>query len=324
MSEHPDTPAYAFDPEVAALAALSVRPPPTSAVEAREKTAEMLAIMSVDLDVSDLDIDDREIPGPPGDPAVTVRVYAPKVRPTPIVPAILYIHGGGFYVGSIDTEHGGSARIAQELGIVVVSVEYRLAPEHPFPAGLEDCYAALRWLHAEADALGVDPARVAVSGGSAGGGLAAGLALLARDRGGPAICFQYLGIPELDDRLETPSMQQFHDTPMWSRPQAELSWEWYLGDAHGRDDVSPYAAPARATDVAGLPPAYISTMEFDPLRDEGIQYALKLLAAGVSVELHSFPGTFHGSGIATGAAVTRREGVERFTVLRRALGLDGA
>jgi acetyl esterase/lipase len=322
MSEHPDTPAYAFDPEVAALAALSVSPPPTSAAEAREKTAEMLAIMSVDLDVSDLDIDDRVIPGPPDAHVVTVRVYAPKERPAPIVPAILYIHGGGFYVGSIDTEHGGSARLAQELGVVVVSVEYRLAPEHPFPAGLEDCYAALVWLHDQADQLGIDPARVAVNGGSAGGGLAAGLALLARDRGGPAICFQYLGIPELDDRLETPSMQQFHDTPMWSRPQAELSWEWYLGDAHGSHDVSPYAAPARATHVAGLPPAYISTMEFDPLRDEGINYALKLLAAGVSVELHSFPGTFHGSGIATGAAVTRREGAERFTVLRRALGLD--
>ena len=129
--------------------------------------------------------------------------------------------------------------------------------------------------------------------------------------GRSAICFQYLGIPELDDRLDTPSMQQFHDTPMWSRPQAEKSWEWYLGDAHGSDDVSPYAAPARATDLAGLPPAYISTMEFDPLRDEGIFYALKLLAAGVSVELHSFPGTFHGSAIVTDAAVTRREGAER-------------
>ena len=179
------------------------------------------------------------------------------------------------------------------------------------------------WLHDQADALGVDPARVAINGGSAGGGLAAGLALLARDRGGPAICFQYLGIPELDDRLDTPSMQQFHDTPMWSRPQAEQSWQWYLGDAYGTDDVSPYAAPARATDVAGLPPAYMSTMEFDPLRDEGINYALKLLAAGVSVELHSFPGTFHGSAMVTGAAVTQRDGAERFAVLRRALGLDG-
>jgi acetyl esterase/lipase len=198
-----------------------------------------------------------------------------------------------------------------------------LAPEHPFPAGLEDCYAALVWLHDQADALGVDPARVAINGGSAGGGLAAGLALLARDRGGPAICFQYLGIPELDDTLDTPSMQQFHDTPMWSRPQAVQSWQWYLGDAYGTDDVSPYAAPARATDVAGLPPAYVSTMEFDPLRDEGINYALKLLAAGVSVELHSFPGTFHGSAMVTGAAVTQRDGAERFVVLRRALGLDG-
>ena len=123
------------------------------------------------------------------------------------MPAILYIHGGGFFVGSIDTEHTGSASLARELGVVVVSVEYRLAPEHPFPAGIEDCYAALVWLHDHADELGVDTARIAVNGGSAGGGLAAGLALLARDRGGPALCFQYLGIPELDDRLETPSMQ---------------------------------------------------------------------------------------------------------------------
>ena len=117
-------------------------------------------------------------------------------------------------------------------------------------------------------------------------------------------------------------MRQFDDTPMWSRPAAEKSWEWYLGDAHGRDDVSPYAAPARATDLAGLPPAYVSTMEFDPLRDEGIRYALHMLAAGVSVELHSFPGTFHGSAIMAGSAVHRREAAERMTVWRRVLGLD--
>jgi acetyl esterase/lipase len=322
MSEHPDTATYAFDPELADMAAaVALNPPLADPVAARERTNEMLAMMAVELDVSDLDIDDRTVPGPPGDPDVAVRVYSPKATATS-VPGILYIHGGGFVTGSIDTEHAGAVRLAQQLGVVVVSVEYRLAPEHPFPAGIEDCYAALVWLHEQADALGVDTTRVAINGGSAGGGLAAGLALLARDRGGPAISFQYLGIPELDDRLDTPSMQQFHDTPMWSRPSAERSWAWYLGDAHGRDDVSPYAAPARATDVVGLPPAYISTMEFDPLRDEGILYALKLLAAGVSVELHSFPGTFHGSAMVTGAAVTRREGVERLTVLRRALGLD--
>ena len=322
MSEHPVTPVYAFDPELAEMAAaVALNPPMTDPVAARERTTEMLAMMGIEIDVSDLDIDDRTVPGPPGDPDVAVRVYAPKARVAG-VPGILYIHGGGFVTGSIETEHANAARLAQSLGVVVVSVEYRLAPEHPFPAALEDCYAALVWLHKESAALGVDSERIAINGGSAGGGLAAGLALLARDRGGPAICFQYLGIPELDDRLETPSMQRFHDTPMWSRPQAERSWKWYLGDAYGSADVSPYAAPARATDVAGLPPAYISTMEFDPLRDEGIQYALKLLAAGVSVELHSYPGTFHGSAIVTTAAITRREGAERITVLRRALGLD--
>lgn len=324
MSEHPVTPAYAFDPELAEMAAaVALNPPATDPVAARERTAAMLAIMAVDLDVSNLDIEDRAVPGPPGDPDVTVRVYSPKARAA-VVPAILYIHGGGFVVGSLETEHAGAARLAQGLGVVVVSVEYRLAPEHPFPAAIEDCYAALVWLHDEAGALGIDTGRVAINGGSAGGGLAAGLALLARDRGGPAICFQYLGIPELDDRLDTPSMQRFHDTPMWSRPQAEQSWEWYLGDANARNDVSPYAAPARATDVAGLPTAYISTMEFDPLRDEGINYALKLLAAGVSVELHSFPGTFHGSAMVAGAAITQREAAERFVVLRRGLGLDAA
>jgi acetyl esterase len=322
MPEHPVTPAYQFDPELAEIAALAVNPAPTDPVAAREQMVAMMASLQLDIDESGLDIDDRVVPGAAGDPDVTVRVYSPKARAADAVPAVLYIHGGGFFLGSIDTEHGGSARLAQDLGVVVVSVDYRLAPEHPFPAPLEDCYAALVWLHEQADALGVDPTCIAINGGSAGGGLAAGLALLARDRGGPAICFQYLGIPELDDRLETPSMQQFHDTPMWSRPSAVKSWEWYLGDAYGTDHVSPYAAPARATDVAGLPPAYISTMEFDPLRDEGIHYALKLMEAGVQVELHSFPGTFHGSAMVQHAAVTKREGVERYVVFRRALGLD--
>jgi acetyl esterase/lipase len=322
VPEHPETRTYRFDPELADVAGVAVNPPPEDPVAAREQMVQLMASLGLDVDESGLDIEEHDVPGPPGDPDVTVRVYVPKARPSEPIPAILYIHGGGFFLGSIDTEHGGAARMADELGVVVASVEYRLAPEFPFPAGLEDCYAALVWLHDQADVLGVDRARVAINGGSAGGGLAAGLALLARDRGGPAICFQYLGIPELDDRLDTPSMRQFHDTPMWSRPQAEKSWEWYLGDAYGSDDVSPYAAPARATDLAGLPPAYVSTMEYDPLRDEGILYALNLMAAGVSVELHSFPGTFHGSAMVTGAAVTRREGAERFVVLRRALGLD--
>ena len=206
-----------------------------------------------------------------------------------------------------------------ELDAVIVSVGYRLAPEHPYPAGLHDCYAALVWLHDQAADLGVDPSRIGVGGGSAGGGLSAAVALLARDLGGPALCFQFLQIPELDDRLETPSMQQFTDTPLWNRPNAVWSWKHYLGDLHGTDDIPYTAAPSRCTDLSGLPPAYVTTAEFDPLRDEGILYALGLLQAGVPVELHSYPGTFHGSGLIPTAAVSQRDGAESLEALRRGL-----
>ena len=154
-------------------------------------------------------------------------------------------------------------------------------------------------------------------GSSAGGGLAAAVALLARDRGGPKLCFQLLGMPELDDRLETASMQAFDDTPLWNRPNAEISWRYYLGGTPA--DAAPYAAPARVKDLAGLPPAYVSTMEFDPLRDEGIHYALRLLEHGVSVELHQYPGTFHGSNLVTSAQVSKRSSAEMYDALRRAL-----
>jgi acetyl esterase/lipase len=220
-------------------------------------------------------------------------------------------------VGTPEGEGAGATAAAKATEGLVINVDYRLAPEHPYPAGLEDCYAALSWVAGHAEELGVDPTRIAVAGGSAGGGLSAGLALLARDRGGPALCFQYLGIPELDDRLETGSMWAFEDTPMWNRPSAVRSWEYYLGP--DKADVPVYAAPARATDLAGLPPAYISVCEYDPLRDEGINYAQALLAAGVSVELHLFPGTFHGSTLVAGAEISKRMIAETSTVLRRAV-----
>jgi acetyl esterase/lipase len=221
---------------------------------------------------------------------------------------LLYLHGGGYCLGSVEIEHAGAVQLAYALGAVVVSVEYRLAPEHPYPAGLEDCYASLCFLAA---LDGVDPARIGVHGQSAGGGLAAAVALLARDRGGPALAVQSLGMPALDDRLETPSMRAFVDTPMWSRQQAAQSWQLYLGGA----EADGYAAPARMADLHGLPPAYITTMELDPLRDEGISYAMRLLEAGVSVELHNYPGTFHGSAVAMKAAVSKRAGAELVTAL---------
>ncbi len=242
---------------------------------------------------------------------VPLRIYRPQA-PTGDLPGILYLHGGGFCIGSIGTEHAGAVALANAIGAVVVSVDYRLAPEHPYPAGLEDCYTGLQRLAA---LDGVDPARLAVHGQSAGGGLAAATALLARDRGGPGLAFQSLGIPELDDRLETPSMVAFTDTPMWSRAQAAKSWEYYLGG----NPADQYAAPARAEDLAGLPPAYVVTCELDPLRDEGITYGLRLLAAGVSVELHSYPGAFHGAMLVPGAAVVQRMQGELVDALNRAL-----
>jgi acetyl esterase/lipase len=276
--------------------------------------------LNAQVDTTGITIEDRQVPGLEGAPPVPVRVYSPaRDAPAGGRPALLDIHGGGFCSGSIDMEHGFAAQVARELGATCVTVEYRLAPEHPFPAGVEDCYAALRWMHDEAATLGLDPLRIAVGGQSAGGGLTAATVLLARDRGGPPVCFQFLGIPELDHRLETASMRAFIDTPIWHRPNAEISWRNYLGD--DVDEVSCYASPAMATDLRSLPPAYITTMEYDPLRDEGIVYALRLMEAGVSVELHSFPGTFHGSALVPTAAVSRRAGAELLVALRRGLGL---
>jgi acetyl esterase len=318
-----------MDPELAGMVDLLPKMDLLDPVAARQAFEDILVAIKIEIPgIETLDIEDRMVPGFEGDPDVSVRVYRPKRtgqaaagETATRAPGVVMIHGGGFVIGSVETEHAGAAAMAIDSGAVVVSVDYRLAPEHPYPAGVHDCYAALTYLHAEADALGVDPARVALAGASAGGGLAAATALLARDRGGPAVCFQLLQIPELDDRFETGSMQTFVDTPLWNRPLAEQSWQAYLGPLYGAADVPAYAAPARAADLSGLPPAYISTAENDPLRDEGITYALRLLQAGVSVELHQFPGTFHGSALVTSAAVSRRSQRELALVLRQALGV---
>jgi acetyl esterase len=308
---------YAFDPELAEMVDLLPVSDWNDPPAARRALDELTAPFNASVDTSGLTVSELLVPGPPGAPEIPVRVYAPEERSGP-APGLLDIHGGGFALGNIDMEHAMAARLVRTLKIVVVAVEYRLAPEHRYPAGLEDCYATLQWMAANAGDLGIDLGRVGVYGQSAGGGLAAALTLLARDRGGPSLCFQFLGIPELDDRLETPSMRQFVDTPLWNRGNAILSWRYYLGDDHG-DEVSPYAAPARAGDLTGLPPAYVCTMEFDPLRDEGILYALRLLQAGVPVELHQYPGTFHGSMAVPTAEVSRRSSVESVDAIRRGL-----
>ncbi len=261
-------------------------------------------------------IEDIEGPGVNGGPAVRVRVYRPANQ-SGSIPALFWIHGGGMVLGSVERDDPRCASIASSLGIVVVSVDYRLAPEHPYPAPMDDCYAGLTWLAKSAAELSVDPERIAIGGASAGAGLAAGLALLARDRGGPAICFQQLVYPMIDDRNSTASSFAIADTRVWNRESNLIGWSSYLGEL---TEPPIYAAPARAVDLAGLPPAYISVGSLDMFLDEDVDYARRLLAAGVAAELHVYPGAFHGSnGIVPNSALSRRWIADERDALRRAL-----
>jgi acetyl esterase len=308
---------YNYDPELAPVASAYPDIDFADVRTARQVFATMRQQLPPFAPPDTVLIEKRAVPGPPGDPDIEVCIITPRDLAAS-APALYWMHGGGFVLGDVDGDMEAPTHLAAALGVVAVSVEYRLAPEHPFPAPAEDCYAGLTWLAGNASQLRIDPARIAVGGVSAGGGLAAAMALMARDRGGPALCFQVLDIPDLDDRLTTPSMNAYADTPVWSRPKAVLSWRAYLGPEHA-GGTSPYAAPARATDLSGLPPAYVVTCEFDPLRDEGIEYAQRLMQAGVSTELHHYPGTFHGScAAAMGTAISRRMIDDRTSALARA------
>ena len=263
--------------------------------------------------------EDVRVPGPAGAPDVRVRVYQP-VNAGAASAGVLYIHGGGMVLGSIETEDPFVAMLTEQVGCVTVSVDYRLAPEHPHPAPVEDCYAALAWTAEHAADLGIDPERLAVYGPSAGGGLAAGTALLARDRGGPRLAYQALIQPMLDDRNQTASSHEVVDLGVWDRATNLEAWRWLLGDRAGTDEVDEYAAPARARDLAGLPPTYIDVGDLDLFRDEDIDYAVRLMRAGVPTELHVYPGAVHGSEIfAPMAHLSSRIIACRIAALRHAL-----
>jgi acetyl esterase len=276
-------------------------------VIARKGLAELAAAAPAP-DATGMEIQDDTVRA---DPDVPVRIY----RPHGAQGAVVWLHGGGFVMGDLDTEHPWAVRVADGSGAVVISVGYRLAPEQRFPAALDDAYAALTWTAEHVAELGIEPGRIAVGGHAAGAGLAAAVALRARDQHGPVIAFQLLNEPELDDRQETWSARNFTDTPFMTRDKAAASWRHYLGST----PATSYAAPARTDDLAGLPPAYIASAEFDPNRDEAIEYAQRLLRAGVSVDLHQWPGTFHGSQSVLSAAVSRRQIAELGAALRRAL-----
>ncbi len=225
-----------------------------------------------------------------GAPSTRVVVYEPAGRERPSG-ALLWIHGGGLVMGRPEQAHTWCSSLAAELGIFVVSVDYRLAPEHPFPAGLTDCVTALHWLHDQADELGVDPDRVAVGGDSAGGGLAAALCQRTRDEDGPPICFQLLNYPMLDDR--TVGDAQGRGEFIWTPASNRFGWSSYLGGSTA--EPPPHAVPARTTDLAGLPPAWIGVGDLDLFHDEDVDYAERLQAAGVACELHVEPGMYHGA-----------------------------
>jgi acetyl esterase/lipase len=239
----------------------------------------------------------------PGNPPVPVRVHRPA-GVDGALPAILTIHGGGYVIGSYVMDDHLHDAWGPQLGTVGVSVEYRLAPETPYPGPLEDCYAALRWTHEHAEELGIDRTRLGVSGISAGGGLAAALALLARDRGEVPLAFQLLDCPMLDDRQATPSLRS-EGLYVWDAASNEFGWRSYLGHLYGSDDVPPYAAAARAADLTGLPPACIVVGSIDGFRDEDVDYARRLNQAGVRCELHVIAGLPHAYQFAPDAQAVR-------------------
>ncbi|MCL2693464.1 MAG: alpha/beta hydrolase [Rikenellaceae bacterium] len=252
----------------------------------RESDAFMVFVPSDAVEVEDL-----IVPGVDGEPDVPVTVITPRGRnKEQLLPGMLYMHGGGYTNGL--AKEPSINRYAEQINCVLVSVGYRRAPENPYPAALNDCYSALVWLYENAGQLGVDSSRIAVVGVSAGGGLAAALALYARDKKGPPICFHAPLAPMLDDRNITESSKDITDGRVWDRTKNVNGWRAYLGKMEG--EPPPYAAPARAADLSGLPPMFCYVGELDMFRDETIEYVARAAKAGVPVELLVYRGCYHG------------------------------
>ena len=267
--------------EEAGMPAINDLSPP----EARELAAAFIELAGPGQDVAS--VEDRSIPGPHGD--IPLRIYRPSEEGT--LPVLVYFHGGGWVIGNVDTLDTTCRALANEAGAVVVSVDYRLAPEHPYPVPFEECMAATRWVSDNAAELGVDAGALAVGGDSAGGNLAAAVALAAREEGGPSIAFQALVYPVTDHSYETESYQANGEGYLLTTDMMRWFWDHYLTGGAPDDHYS--VSPLRATDLSGLPPAFVVTAEFDPLRDEGEAYAARLSEAGVDVTTKRYDGQIH-------------------------------
>jgi acetyl esterase/lipase len=313
---------HLVDPEIAPL--IELFPPfafsPEALPEIRVGISQMLAEgAKLAPPVPSVEVSERLVPGPAGAPDVPVLLYQPKDAARP-APGLLWIHGGGYVIGAAAMDDVNCKLMAAELGCTIVSVDYRLAPETPHPGPVEDCYAALKWMHASAMELGVDPGRIAIGGTSAGGGLAAGLGLLTRDRAEVPLCFQLLNYPMLDDRTVTtydphPHVGEF----VWTPDDNHFGWASLLGQEPGSAGVSPYAAAARAEDLTGLPPTYIAVGALDLFLEEDMEYARRLVRAGVPTELHLYPGCIHGFLMMADATVSKAYTRDMMSALRRAL-----
>lgn len=285
-------PGELLDPELAEAAG---NVPPLLAQVTRSNLSGVRAIMTqmkagMRQPVPEVEAMEREIPGTSG--VVKLHIFQPRNAPENL-PCLLWVHGGGYVMG--DGDDLLCPGIAQRMGCKVVSVDYRLAPEHPFPAGAQDCHDALLWVHREAASLGIDPERIAIGGASAGAGMAAGVTLMNRDRRGPNLCFQFLLYPMLDNLHDTAS-GKVESHVLWNRETSLNAWEMYLDGTPGLD-ASPYAAASRAADLAALPPACVVVGGQDLFRDECIDYAQRLMAAQVPTQLAVFPGVFHSAEI---------------------------
>lgn len=292
-----------IDPEIAAALAAMPRFGPFTFEQLPAMREQRFAQLAA-VELSDrVERTDYTIAGPTGDPDVTIRVHRAKDAQGAL-PCVYFMHGGGYVMGTYAMDDLRFDRWCQQLNCVGVSVEYRLSPETAYPGPLEDCYAGLKWVYDHADELGVDRGRLGIGGASAGGGLAAGLGLLARDRAEVPLAFQLLIYPMIDDRMT--SVSSGWEVPIWPPASNERGWAAYLGPLVG-GDVPLYAAAARAAEVAGLPSTYIMVGSLDGFLDEDVEYAMRLTRAGVPTELHVYPGAPHGfDGITPGAAQARR------------------
>lgn len=322
MSSEARYPAPPFDRELMPLLA-SGQLPSTVDIERMVRTRTVAQLSAVDdlLASRGLVREDRRVPGLGSDPEVTVSIIGKRSGSRGGL-GIYFAHGGGMVVGDRFSGMDRFLDWAELFDAVAVTVEYRRAPEHPDPAQLNDCYAGLSWMAANAAELGFDPAKLIAVGLSAGGCLIAGSTLLARDRGGPVAAGQLLLCPMLDDRNDTISSRQIEGIGVWDRSSNAAGWSALLGDRRGTDRVSMYSAPARATDLSRLPPTYIDCGSAEVFRDEAVAYASAIWAAGGAAELHVWAGGFHGfDGIVPEASISLAARDSRIGFIRRVLGL---